>query len=269
MYLTPPTQNLVNPKATPVTASDRPQSAEAQLPWNPLSEAQLFYQPVFGLRDSRLLGFEVSLHPSSAVEKSSLPTQLRTEVEGSQYLEELKWNAFEQVCCQLHQWHDRFPRANSLVLRVALFSSETLRSRYPERADEILTRYRIAGTQIRLELLDGASVGTSPTATTPFRIQHYFNDLYSDSSRLSSLYQCPTGALKIKACFINNRQWTVLQGLFALAADLDLEAIAEGVDEETDLANMEALAGHHLRGYTRSQRLTAEEATALMTAHFH
>jgi EAL domain-containing protein (putative c-di-GMP-specific phosphodiesterase class I) len=249
--------------------SDRLQS---EADWSAVLEHQdlkLFYQPLFCLTTHKPLGFEVVVLWQQPIQGSFCPSEFLARAGQDRILEELKLWTIDRACHQFYQWQNQFPEANSLVFNLNLFTSEMPRSEWIEQVEQILTRSQVDRAKLRLELLNGTSKVTSPIATPPFRIQYYLNDPSYDDSIPSNLCPFPVGTLKINARFINSQQWTLVRGLLALAETLELEAIAEGLETDADLARVKALAGNSLRGYVRSQPLTAEVATNLIAAHYY
>jgi EAL domain-containing protein (putative c-di-GMP-specific phosphodiesterase class I) len=102
-------------------------------------------------------------------------------------------------------------------------------------------------------------------------VRFCIDDFGTGYSSLSYLHKLPINGLKIDRSFIN-RLGTGQEGaelvatIVALAANLGLYAVAEGVETEVQLSNVRELRPKYVQGFYLSRPLEPEAAVAMLSA---
>jgi len=98
------------------------------------------------------------------------------------------------------------------------------------------------------------------------------DDFGTGYSSLVYLTQLPANVLKLDRAFIRNlttdfRQQAFVESIIALARALDFQVVAEGVDEEQQLALLSKMGCHLIQGYLISRPVPPDDFAALLHAN--
>ena len=124
--------------------------------------------------------------------------------------------------------------------------------------------------QLRLEITESVLMDTNDTALSMLSTLHemgvhvHIDDFGTGYSSLSYLHQLPIDALKIDRSFVarideDQNNTKIIQTIISLANDLDLIAIAEGVETKSQLIALRALQCEYAQGYLFAKPMQAEE----------
>ncbi|HEX3109552.1 MAG TPA: EAL domain-containing protein [Thermoanaerobaculia bacterium] len=143
--------------------------------------------------------------------------------------------------------------------------------------DDVVTRVRraieTAGVnprQITLEITETSHIKHLDDAARVLRemkalgVELWLDDFGTGHSTIEQLYRFPVDGLKIPATFVTNvdrnrRSRAITKSLIALAHDLALHVIAEGVEREGQLAALSDLDCDAVQGFLFSRPVTLEE----------
>jgi EAL domain-containing protein (putative c-di-GMP-specific phosphodiesterase class I) len=139
-----------------------------------------------------------------------------------------------------------------------------------------LARWNVAPTSIEVELTESVLMEVSEQhAGTLERLRRLgvriaIDDFGTGYSSLNYLAAYPINRLKIAqelvfGVDVDERHATVVRAAVRLAHELDIEAIAEGVESETQAEFLAAAGCHLAQGYYFSRPVDAERATELLS----
>ncbi|HEY2324795.1 MAG TPA: EAL domain-containing protein [Thermoanaerobaculia bacterium] len=99
-------------------------------------------------------------------------------------------------------------------------------------------------------------------------VEIWLDDFGTGHSTIEQLYRFPVDGLKVPAVFVadldrNRRSRAITKSLIALAHDLALHVIAEGVEREAQLATLADLDCDAVQGFLFSRPVTLEELLAV------
>ena len=102
-------------------------------------------------------------------------------------------------------------------------------------------------------------------------IKLLMDDFGTGYSSLSYLYRFPLNTLKIDASFVrrmdvDRKSADIIQSIVTLAHTLNMDIIAEGVENATQLAQLRALQVEYGQGYHFAKPLDAAAAEAMIVA---
>ncbi len=229
-------------------------------------ELLLHYQPVLDLRSGDVAAVEALIrwqHPQHGLlpPLDFIPTAEST----GQIVEVGEW-ALEQACRQAGIW-----RETGLPVRMAVNLSARQFSA-PDLVGCVARTLRDTGVppdMLELELTE--SMFAEPVTSTAILLRMRqlgvrvaIDDFGTGYSSLSYLLQFPLNTIKIDRCFVeaamhDHHAATVIGFMIAMAHELDLQVVAEGVEAEEQLRLLVAHNCDLSQGFLHSQPLTAAE----------
>jgi diguanylate cyclase (GGDEF)-like protein/PAS domain S-box-containing protein len=229
----------------------------------------LHFQPRVSISQQKLVGMEALVrwqHPTLGLVP---PAQFVPLAEMSESIRPLTWWVLEAALAQQNLWVKQ-----GLPLRVAVnFSARHLMDdAYPGQIKRLLARYGTDPDAIELEITESAIIADPGRAMNILTRIHAMgvrlsiDDFGTGYSSLAYLRRLPLHALKIDQSFV--RQMTrsvhdtiIVRSTIALAHNLRLTVIAEGVE---DAATLDQLASYHCdeaQGYHVARPMPPEDLT--------
>ena len=216
-------------------------------------------QPLFRLADNTLAGFEALvrwqhcqlglLHPASFLEQA----------EDSGLIQDIDMTVFEEACSAIAGWQ-RISGLEHLRLSSNLSARSLADPRVKERIKTILETTGINPTNVYLEITettlveDIESTLTTINALRDLNLRLAIDDFGTGYSSLLYLKRFPVGVLKIDRSFVNglgvsSEDEVIATTIISLARALELEVVAEGVENEIQLERIHQLGSDYGQGY--------------------
>ena len=240
-------------------------------------EFQLFYQPIVSLASNQIVGFEALVRWQHAVLGMIPPPDFIPLAEKTGFIVPLGDWILREACRQLRSWQDSVPGSTDVSMSVNL-SSVQLGS--PALFEQIVNALRDADLEPRrlvLELTEGIAM-ENPTAVKTLLMQFRamgirisIDDFGTGYSSLAYLRQFPVDALKIDRSFVRGMETQkdtadIIGALIAMAQQLGLSVVAEGVENEEQVTLLRALRCESAQGYRLAKALDATAAADLLKA---
>ena len=228
---------------------------------------RLFHQPKIDLKTGRIVGTEGLirwnhrqfglLSPSEFVELSEL----------SGLIQPLTRWILDRGIRDLSEWRAKgFELTVALNLSVRNFFDQTL----PTYIAQLLSDYNVPGDQLTLEITESevmADRALARTALSAFRslgVKIAIDDFGTGFSSLSQLQQLPIDEIKVDQSFVagmidNPQDAVIVRSIIDLGHNLGLEIVAEGAEDEVQLAALRSLGADRAQGYVISQPLPPDE----------
>ena len=232
------------------------------------SELVLHFQPKIDARTRRIVGAEALvrwLSPSRGLVLPAAFVHLLDEMGLGAWLGE--W-VLDRACAQMRQWQDggRAPIPVSINMSPVQFE----RTSVVERVQAALGRYRLDVDRLEIEILEATAVNDSHkvreslVALRAAGIGVALDDFGTGYSSLVYLTRIPANVLKLDQAFIRGlsgdpRQQEIVRHIIALAKTLAYSVVAEGVEEETQLALLVAMGCDYIQGYLIGRPLPPDE----------
>jgi EAL domain-containing protein (putative c-di-GMP-specific phosphodiesterase class I) len=233
------------------------------------SQLVLHFQPRVSIAQQKLVGMEALVrwqHPTLGLVP---PAQFIPLAEMSESIRPLTWWVLEAALAQQNLWVKQ-----GLPLRVAVnFSARHLiDDAYPGQIKRLLARYGTDPDAIELEITESAIIADPGRAMNILTRIHALgvrlsiDDFGTGYSSLSYLRRLPLHALKIDQSFVSQMTRSVhdtiiVRSTIALAHNLRLTVIAEGVE---DAATLDQLASYHCdeaQGFHVARPMPPEDLT--------
>jgi len=242
------------------------------------NEFQIHYQPVVTLTEGRITGFEALIrwnHPDRGLVP---PAEFIRMAEETGMIIEIDRYVLREACRQLKDWRTRLPGREDLSISVNLSVKQFSRT---DLADHVRNAIRQAGLEpgaLRLEITETVLLDSSPSATDQLEILHkegfriYLDDFGTGYSSLSYLHRFPVDTLKIDRSFVmgmgaDGGGREIIRTIVALAQNLDLHVIAEGVETAVQRDALRELRCEYAQGYMFSKPVDSKKAEALLNGN--
>jgi diguanylate cyclase (GGDEF)-like protein/PAS domain S-box-containing protein len=239
-----------------------------------LGKPELFvvYQPIVQVDDRRLVGFEALLrwdHPQRGMVS---PEQFIPLAEETGLIEGIGLWVLETACRQVAAW-----RAAGYAWRVGVNLSRRQidLGLSVERLAEIIDRGGAIPADLTLEITEGLMLdGSDDTLEWLRRAQALgvhlsVDDFGTGYSSLSYLKRYPMNTLKIDRSFIRDIETdpndaSLVEASLAMARSLGLDVVAEGVENEAQLAFLEQYGCEYVQGWLFGKPMEPDQIDAFL-----
>ncbi|EIN9148585.1 EAL domain-containing protein [Salmonella enterica] len=231
-------------------------------------ELRLVYQPKFQAPAGPIVGFEALLrwyHPKQGVLN---PDQFLPLAEKTGLIVTIGSWVIDEACRQLREWHLQGYALWSVAVNLSALQFEQ-----PGLVDTItrsLVRHSIRPDLLILEITETTAMNKPEqsvailTRLTEMGVKASIDDFGTGYSSLLYLKRLPACELKIDRAFVHELSEasdgaTIVAAIVALAKALNLQIVAEGVENETQQQFLTQLGCHTLQGFLLGKPRTAEE----------
>ncbi len=237
-------------------------------------EFLLHYQPIIALSSGELTGFEALVRWQHPARGMLAPAEFIELAEETGVIVPMGWWVLREACRQMMAWYAD-GADTKLNMSVNLSAQSFAESDLVERIDEILLETGFDPRRLKIEITESVMMQNAATASAVFEqlrsrgIQLCIDDFGTGYSSLSYLHRFPIDTLKIDRSFVSGRDGEgssleLIQTIVALSRILGLEAVAEGVETDEQLAMVRQLGSSFAQGYGISVPLAADAAQQLI-----
>jgi diguanylate cyclase (GGDEF)-like protein/PAS domain S-box-containing protein len=237
-------------------------------------EFVVHYQPIFSLSNGQLSGFEALLrwqHPERGLLGPSEFISVAEETGLSLSLDQ--W-VLRQATRQMKDWQDR--HTDHLTISVNFSSCQFQQLDIVEQVRQVLRETGLDGSKLELEITETQmmenreSVSSVLLALRALNVHLAIDDFGTGYSSLSYIQRFPVQRLKIDRSFVSKmcldqEDRAIVQTIIALAHNLRLDLVAEGVETAEQLADLKELGCEYAQGYFFSQPVDSIAAEELIT----
>ena len=239
-------------------------------------ELRLVYQPKVNIESGRITGFEALLRWRSAQLGEVPPATFIPIAERTGLIIPIGSWALEQVCAQVQRWQAE----GGPVVKVAV----NLAPRQFHQPDLLplieahVRRYDIQPGSLELEITESALMSREQEVDQLMHgmrrlgVELSIDDFGTGYSSLAYLKRFPVQRLKIDRAFVRDLGYdgdsaAIAQTIINLARGLKLAVVAEGVENEQQLAMLRAMNCDEYQGYLFSKPVEAPEVLPLIEAN--
>jgi diguanylate cyclase (GGDEF)-like protein len=236
-------------------------------------ELEAFFQPKVDARNRRVMGVESLVrwrHPERGLVAPNVFLPLAEQAGLARPLTRI---VLDQALAQCRAWMDQ---GLELHMSVNMTAPDLLDAQLPNEVGEALERHGLPPSALVIEITE------SSVLSDPVRIGHVLDrldkrgiglsldDFGTGYSSLTHLKALPVGEVKIDRGFVarmesNRADRAIVSSTIGLAHNLGMRVVAEGVEDETTWALLEALGCELIQGYAFSKPLPADELAPLLS----
>ncbi len=189
-----------------------------------------------------------------------------------------KW-VLDSACAQLKAWQQQ-PRTRELTLSVNISAKQFRQANFVEQVRSSIERHEINPAQLKLELTESLLLKSiedtivTMNSLAEMGIQFSLDDFGTGYSSLQYLKRLPLFQLKIDRSFVRDivsdpSDQSIVRTIINVAHSLGLSVIAEGVEDEKQLACLQKKGCHNFQGYYFSRPIPIAEFEDLLLSREH
>jgi len=234
----------------------------------------IHYQPVVSLREKKITGFEALVrwrHPDKGL---ILPSVFIPIAEETGLITEITQWVLHNACKQIRLWQKRFPSTPPLMLSVNI-SSRLFTPHLIRMIKGVIEETGLDPETLILEITENMIIENPRGATDlltklkDLKVQLLIDDFGTGYSSLSYLYQFPFDGLKIDRSFMGDGKITkenleIVRAILALAQNLKLNVIAEGVETIEQFKELRMMDCINMQGFLLSRPVDSNKAEEIL-----
>lgn len=239
------------------------------------AEFVVHYQPIIRLDTDDISGFEALVrwqHP----ERGLLPPgEFLPLAEETGLIVPVGWWVLKEACRQLNEWERETPAAAPRTMSVNLSSRQLAQEDLVERVARTLDETGCIPRQLKLEITESAMIDDAEATLERLEglrelgVELSVDDFGTGYSSLSYIHRFPISTLKLDRSFVSRiglgeTDGEIVRTIIALARNLRMETVAEGVETAEQLAHLKGLRCEYGQGYELYKPMSGEAAGRLL-----
>jgi c-di-GMP-specific phosphodiesterase len=243
------------------------------------NEIECFFQPVVRLSTGALSGFEALArwrHPRKGLLTPDAFLDVMSELG---LMAELGAYMMRAAARQLRDWRRAHPSAVDMSISVNLSTGEIDREGLIDEVAALVSRYDLPKGALKLEITEGDIMRDPEHAAVILRALRdagaglALDDFGTGFSSLSYLTRLPFDTLKIDRYFVrtmatNEGSAKIVRSVIKLGQDLDLEVVAEGVEDAAMARQLLDIGCDYGQGFGYAPALSAQEAEVYLNESY-
>ena len=236
------------------------------------------YQPIVVLETGRIVSFEALVRWQHPTRGLLSPSEFMSIADETGLIVPIGWWVLQEACRQLSIWQKEFPAEFPLNINVNLCSKQFAQPGLAKRIHQILKQAGINAHCLRLEITETTIIENVETTRNMLSqlqamgVQIQIDDFGTGYSSLSYLHQLPINTIKIDRTFIrqmsiNGNGPGIVQTIVALARNLGMEVVAEGLETSEQLYKLKTLKCEYGQGFIFFRPVDSRVATGYLQNH--
>ena len=237
-------------------------------------EIAIFYQPIIRLEDRSVAGFEALARWNHPKLGRLSPAEFITVAEETGLIVELGLFVLDRAARQLSAWQRTVRHRESMFVSVNVSSRQLLRHDLIQDLRAVLARVPLTRGTLKLELTESVVMENPEHAAQMLERIHELgaglslDDFGTGYSSLAYLQRFPFDTIKIDKTFVRTTakgtRPVILRSIIALAHDLGMDVVAEGVETDSDAVELSQLGCEYAQGFVFGEPMSADRARAML-----
>jgi EAL domain-containing protein (putative c-di-GMP-specific phosphodiesterase class I) len=241
-------------------------------------ELVILYQPKVDLRSGRVTGAEALLRWRLPGHGDISPSQFIPLAEETSLIWEIGDWVMNRVCADYRGWQRTVTQPGRIAINLSL--RQLKQSNFIARCRNVFAKYGVSPTCFELEVTE-TTLMTDPKRTIGLLKELYamglhlaIDDFGTGYSSLSALQQFPIGTLKIDQSFVRDvavdtNDAALVRTIIEMGKSLDLEVIAEGVENSEQLEFLRKHGCFYAQGRLFGEPMEAASLLAILGNQAH
>jgi predicted signal transduction protein with EAL and GGDEF domain len=240
-------------------------------------ELFLKYQPIVTVRNRQVVGFEGLLrwrHPQRGLLP---PADFIPIAESTGAIVAIDRWVLKEACRQIRAWQAEFVQAAALTMSVNVSAKQFECADFPTYVGAVLADSGVAPELLNIEITESAILEKSDAAIAALAairalgVGIHIDDFGTGYSSLSYLANFPLSGVKVDRSFVTaidrrGDQAKIVRAIIALAHELGLIVVAEGVETQAESRSILGMSCELAQGYLFHAPLAVEDARDVIAA---
>jgi len=238
-------------------------------------ELRVHYQPKYNLETGEIFGAEALVRWELPERGLILPSDFIPIAEESNLIIELGEWVLDKVCEDFRYWQRSVSSSGRVSINLSL--KQLRQPNFINRINSIMRGHGVSPTSLELEITE-TTLMENPERTIKLLDELYslglhlaIDDFGTGYSSLSALQQFPISTLKIDKSFVrdvaNNPDDATLVGtIVQMGRNLNMDVVAEGVENEMQLAFLQSLECTFAQGLLFGEPMSSDNYLELLLA---
>jgi diguanylate cyclase (GGDEF)-like protein/PAS domain S-box-containing protein len=236
-------------------------------------ELVILYQSKVDLRTGRVVGAEALLRWRLPGHGDISPSHFIPLAEETSLILDIGEWVLNRVCSDYRQWQKVVPHPGRIAINLSL--RQLKQSSFIARCRSVFRKHGVSPTCFELEVTE-TTLMTDPKRTIGLLNELYamglslaIDDFGTGYSSLSALQQFPIGTLKIDQSFVRDvavdtNDAAIVRTIIDMGRSLDLEVIAEGVEEAEQLEFLRTHGCYYAQGRLFGDAMEANKLLGIL-----
>jgi diguanylate cyclase (GGDEF)-like protein/PAS domain S-box-containing protein len=235
------------------------------------------YQPIVAIESGRIAAFESLVrwrHPTRGLLQ---PAEFIAVAEDTGMIVAIGRAVLTESCRQMAAWQQQFGPLAPATISVNVSGKQFAAGDFARDVEAVLQATGLDGSHLKLEITESAFVGDVRAARMTLSylqsmgVEWSIDDFGTGYSSLSHLHQLQIDTLKIDRSFVRrigvgDDGSEMVRAIVALAHNLSMDVVAEGVESEEQLFVLRALGCEFTQGFYFSKPVDAGTADGLISS---
>ena len=239
-------------------------------------ELSVHYQPIVSLKTQALVGFEALVRWQRSKGVFVPPGDFIGIAEETGLIVPIGAFVLREACRQLREWQERkAPGPRPLMMSVNLSARQFAQPDLAAQVARVARETGLTPGSLKLEVTESVLMQDPEAAAAMLteldaqQVEVCIDDFGTGYSSLSHLLRLPARTLKVDRSFVHGmslgkQHAEMVRTIVALARNLEMDVIAEGVETEEQKARLTAMECDYAQGYLISRPVDAKTAQSLL-----
>jgi diguanylate cyclase (GGDEF)-like protein/PAS domain S-box-containing protein len=220
----------------------------------------VFYQPIIDLTSHQLVGFEALVRWTHPKRGLIYPLEFIPMAEENGMINAIGEWILRESCRELRVLQERYPMEPPLKMSINISGKQFTQRDLAGKVSAIIRETGIDGHTLALEVTESMIMDNVEMAVETMKqlrslgVQIHIDDFGTGYSSLSYLHRFPIDAIKIDRSFIkklsaDGKNKEIIMSILSLATSMNFDVIAEGVEMNHQLLNMQKMNCHYGQGF--------------------
>lgn len=240
------------------------------------NEFHMVFQPQFDADNEIFRGFEALLRWDNDKQESMSPNLFVPIAEELELMEDIGRWVLEYAIKKAAKWQEKFEQ--TFIMSVNVSSLQLEEKGFAAYVKALLEKYNYSPLLLEIEITEKRLIKSSEDIFKELRqikelgVKIALDDFGTGYSSLDYLRWLPFDVLKIDKSFIDHinddsMEREIVHSVISLVNKMNLETVAEGVENSEQLKSLQASSCTYIQGYLFSEPLNDEEVEGILAKY--